>query len=127
MRLCALVGVLLASVSCQHTRRSPADGPAPSERSGTAELAELPIAGTQIPLLPSGDARRFAQDHCLACHASEMIQQQRLTETQWKAELDKMQRWGAEIRDEDKEALARYLVAHFGPDNDRFVPIVARP
>jgi hypothetical protein len=38
-----------------------------------------------------------------------------------------MQRWGAEIRDEDKEALARYLVAHFGPENDRFTPIVASP
>jgi hypothetical protein len=56
-----------------------------------------------------------------------MILQQRLTETQWRAEVDKMQRWGADVRDEDKAALVLYLVSRFGPDNDRFTPIVARP
>jgi hypothetical protein len=56
-----------------------------------------------------------------------MIQQQRLTGAQWQAEVDKMQRWGAEIRDDDKAALVGYLIAHFGPDNDRFTPIIVRP
>ena len=88
---------------------------------------DLPLAGTEISLLPPGEARALAQTHCLACHAADMITQQRLTETQWRAEVDKMQRWGAEIRDEDKPAVVSYLVSRFGPDNDRFSPIVARP
>jgi hypothetical protein len=56
-----------------------------------------------------------------------MLQQQRLTEAQWRAEVDKMQRWGADIRDEDKAAVVLYLTSRFGPDNDRFTPIVVRP
>jgi hypothetical protein len=38
-----------------------------------------------------------------------------------------MQRWGADIRDDDKAALIRYLSSRFGPDNDRFTPISASP
>jgi mono/diheme cytochrome c family protein len=101
----------------------------------------LPIVGAQIPPLPPGglprrsdeaparrrEGRDVAQTRCLACHASEMILQQQLTETQWLAEVDKMQRWGAGVRDEDKDALVQYLVSRFGPDNDRFTPIVASP
>jgi hypothetical protein len=56
-----------------------------------------------------------------------MVLQQRLTETQWQAEIDKMQRWGADVRDEDKDALVQYLFSRFGPDNDRFTPIVVSP
>ena len=87
----------------------------------------LPLVGTQIPPLPPGEAREVAQTHCLGCHASEMILQQRLTETQWRSELDKMNRWGADVPDEDSGALFQYLVSRFGRDNDRFTPIVASP
>jgi mono/diheme cytochrome c family protein len=87
----------------------------------------LPRPGTQIPPLPPGEGRDVAQTHCLACHASEMLLQQQLTETQWRTEVDKMQRWGANVPDEDKDALMQYLVSLFGPDNDRFNPIVVAP
>jgi len=117
-----LICALLISVSCYTADSNPAD-----EAAASKPLAELPIIGTEIPLLPPGPAREIAQVNCLACHSSEMIHQQRLTETQWKAELDKMQRWGAELRDEDKGALAQYLVSHFGPENDGFKPVVASP
>jgi hypothetical protein len=128
MRVIALAGALLIAVGCHGADRGHAgEPPQPAGASGPDSLAALPIVGTQIPLLPPGGARQLAQDHCLACHSSDMLQQQRLTATQWRAEVDKMQRWGAEIRDEDKEALALYLVTHFGSDNDRFKPIVASP
>jgi mono/diheme cytochrome c family protein len=87
----------------------------------------LPLVGTQIPPLPPGEGRDAAQTHCLACHASEMLLQQQLTETQWRSEVDKMERWGAGVSDDDKDALVDYLVSRFGPDNDRFTPIVASP
>ncbi len=121
------VSPLLASGCRRHDAGRAADPRPASNLSAKAAAADLPLAGTEIPLLPPGEARALAHTHCLACHASDMIQQQRLTETQWRAEVDKMQRWGAEIRDEDKAALVGYLTAHFGPDNDRFTPIVARP
>jgi mono/diheme cytochrome c family protein len=92
-----------------------------------ASERDLPLVGTEIPLLPTGEARALAQSNCLVCHSSDMIQQQQLSEKQWVAEVDKMQRWGAEILDDEKPALVAYLVSHFGPDNDRFTPIVARP
>jgi mono/diheme cytochrome c family protein len=109
--------------------------------SRAASASELPLLGTQIPPLPPGglprrsdeaparrrEGREVAQTHCLACHASEMILQQQLTETQWRSEVDKMERWGADVSDDDKDALVDYLVSRFGPDNDRFTPIVASP
>jgi hypothetical protein len=64
---------------------------------------------------------------CLQCHSADMVRQQRLTEKQWTAELGKMIGWGAVVRDEEKDALVAYLFEHFGPDNDRFRPVLARP
>jgi len=124
----ALVAWPLLVSGCQRHGTGEAVDPAPaSNLSPAVTAADLPLAGTEIPLLPPGEARALAQTYCLACHASDLIQQQRLTEAQWRAAVDKMQRWGAEIRDEDKSALVLYLTARFGSDNDRFVPIVARP
>jgi hypothetical protein len=118
----------LIVMGCQrHDAAGVADPPPASNPNTAVSAADLPFAGTEIPLLPPGAGRGLAQTNCLACHAPDMILQQRLTETQWRAEVDKMQRWGAEIRDEDKADLVLYLVAHFGPDNERFTPIVARP
>jgi len=123
-----MIVALAILIGCRQNRSAIESG-AQSPTSGRpdANSMELPIAGTQIPLLPAGDARQLAQEHCLACHSADMLRQQRLTGPQWQAEVDKMQRWGAEIRDEDKNALAQYLLTHFGPDNDRFKPIVASP
>ena len=124
----ALIAVLLLANGCRRVAADrTADVRVASNPSAVVSELDLPLAGTEIPLLPPGEARALAQTHCLACHASDMIQQQRLTETQWRAEVDKMQRWGADVRDEDKAALVLYLVSRFGPDNDRFTPIVARP
>lgn len=112
---------------CQRQGADRAADPTHAPNLSTAiSTSNLPLAGTEIPVFPPGESRALAQTHCLGCHASEMILQQRLTETQWRAEVDKMQRWGADVRDEDKAALVRYLVSRFGPDNDRFTPIVAR-
>jgi hypothetical protein len=35
--------------------------------------------------------------------------------------------WGEEVPESQREALIAYLVKNFGPDNDRFQPIVTRP
>jgi len=56
-----------------------------------------------------------------------MARQQRLTEKQWTAEVEKMIRWGAEVSPQDKAALTGYLFSHFGPDNDAFRPLDVHP
>jgi len=44
-----------------------------------------------------------------------MIAGQRLTRGQWERELDKMSRWGATVKPEDREGIIDFLLSHFGP------------
>lgn len=62
---------------------------------------------------------------CLPCHSSDILLQQRLTEKQWAASVDKMIRWGTELREADKPVVIAYLARHFGPSN-RFEPVKVR-
>jgi hypothetical protein len=48
--------------------------------------------------------------------------QQRLTEKQWTATVEKMMRWGANVPEKEKPAIIAYLAGHFGPGN-KFTPI----
>jgi sulfite oxidase len=50
---------------------------------------------------------------CLPCHAEEMVAGQKLTKGQWEREVDKMVRWGAQVKPEDREALIDFLASHF--------------
>jgi hypothetical protein len=50
-----------------------------------------------------------------------------LSEKQWTAEVNKMIGWGAAVPEYRKDALVAYLFEHFGPENDRFRPVAARP
>ena len=109
-----LAGVLLA-----------APGKAPTPAPGGA--AELPALGTVLQPLPEGDAKSVADAACLNCHSADMIRQQRLTRKQWEATVTKMVGWGAAVPEDRRDALVEYLSRNFGPDNDRFEPVAARP
>lgn len=87
----------------------------------------LPVLGTRLAELPPGEGKAVADQACLNCHSADMVRQQRLTEKQWTAEVTKMTGWGAEVPDSKRDALLAYLVKNFGPDNDRFEPVVTRP
>jgi mono/diheme cytochrome c family protein len=89
--------------------------------------ASLPTLGTRLPALPPGPGKAIADRACLRCHSAEIVLQQRLTEKQWKASVEKMVRWGAEVAESEQADLVAYLAKHFGHDNDRFRPVVARP
>jgi cytochrome c5 len=52
---------------------------------------------------------------CLSCHDADIIEQQKLTPTGWTRSVEKMMRWGAAIRDAEKQSLVEYLAARFGP------------
>jgi hypothetical protein len=52
---------------------------------------------------------------CLGCHGEDMIAGQKLTRPQWEREVDKMTRWGARVKPEDRGAIIDFLLSHFGP------------
>ena len=89
--------------------------------------SKLPVLGTRLAEFPPGPSKVLADQACLACHSADMVWQQHLTEKQWTAEVNKMVGWGSEVPEENKAALISYLVANFGPENDKFRPVVTRP
>ena len=89
--------------------------------------ADLPALGTRLTPFPPGAMKAVADEACLNCHSTDITRQQRLTQKQWTAVTDKMIGWGAAVKEDQKDALIAYLVEHFGPENDRFKPVVARP
>jgi mono/diheme cytochrome c family protein len=54
------------------------------------------------------------QRACLSCHHTDIVEQQRLSPAGWVREVDKMVRWGAAVRDEEKNLLVEYLSTQFG-------------
>jgi len=44
-----------------------------------------------------------------------MIRGQKLTRTQWEREVDKMMRWGASVKPEDRSEMIDFLLSQFGP------------
>ena len=65
----------------------------------------------------SEEGRREETRACLPCHGLRIVHVQRLSRGAWEKELDKMERWGAVIK--DRNALLDYLVANF---NERVPP-----
>ena len=112
-------GHLLAASSSGHLLAAP--------RSARAADRALPALGVRLSTFPEGEGRAVAEKACLQCHSADIPRQQRLTEKQWTAEVEKMIRWGAELSAPEKTALAAYLSSHFGPDNDAFRPLEVRP
>jgi sulfite oxidase len=64
-----------------------------------------------------GEIPRFSdkvKQTCIGCHGPDMIAGQRLTRTQWEREIDKMTRWGADVKPEDRGDLLDFLIGAFG-------------
>lgn len=86
----------------------------------------LPILGTKFHSLPPGAAKAKVEASCYPCHSADILVQQRLTEKQWTASVEKMIRWGAKVDERDKGEMIAYLAKHFGPAN-KFTPASTRP
>jgi len=76
---------------------------------GSAKPGRPPETASAIPEFPPQ-----AKSACLGCHGTDMIAGQRLTRAQWERELDKMGRWGAVVKPEDRSGLLDFLVRSFG-------------
>jgi cytochrome c1 len=86
----------------------------------------LPALGTKFHSLPAGKGKNLVETSCFPCHSADMLVQQRLSEKQWTAAFDKMIRWGAVVKANDKTVMIAYLSKHFGLEN-KFTPIRTRP
>ena len=86
----------------------------------------LPVLGTKFHSMPPGTGKKLIEESCFPCHSADMLVQQRLTEKQWTAEVDKMIRWGAVMKESDKPAVVAYLSRNFGLAN-KFTPLRTRP
>jgi DMSO/TMAO reductase YedYZ molybdopterin-dependent catalytic subunit len=74
----------------------------------------IPAAAAR-PAAPLPETSREFRNSCLPCHEMDAIAGQRLTRAQWEREVDKMIRWGAPVRAEDRGPILEFLVRHFGP------------
>jgi sulfite oxidase len=52
---------------------------------------------------------------CLTCHGNDVVTQQRLNAGQWEREVDKMVRWGAKMKPEERPGILEYLTKNFNP------------
>jgi hypothetical protein len=57
----------------------------------------------------------FINARCTICHSSDLITQQQLDRSMWAKEVDKMIKWGAPVRAEERKFLLDYLSAYYGP------------
>ncbi|MGO9452347.1 MAG: c-type cytochrome [Candidatus Binataceae bacterium] len=69
-------------------------------------------AETNTPAPPQAEGTQL-KDHCQICHDRGMIAQQRLTPTQWQAEVKKMRGWGSPLPANQEKPLADYLAAQY--------------
>ena len=126
MRLnCSIASTLFESSAQAAKRRKKGSKAKPAAAANFD--SKLPVLGTRLAEFPPGPSKGLADQACLACHSADMVWQQHLTEKQWTAEVNKMVGWGSEVPEENKAALISYLVANFGPENDKFRPVVTRP
>jgi cytochrome c553 len=79
---------------------------------------EVSAAQAQRQVEPTPESPSFppqVKSACIGCHGEDMISGQRLTRPQWEREIDKMTRWGATVKPEDRSAIIEFLLSHFGP------------
>ncbi len=126
--LVVVLAVLVGSSDLEATRRKKRRHARKHAPVAVANFdTKLPVFGTHLAAFPAGSGKAIADGACVACHSADMVCQQRLTEPQWTAEVGKMVGWGAAVPAEKRPELIRYLVQNFGPDNDRFQPVITRP
>ena len=58
-------------------------------------------------------ATRAVKENCLICHSAEIIETQRLTAKQWKAEVEKMVGWGSPLPVEQHDGVIKLLSTNY--------------
>ena len=74
-----------------------------------------PASAPAPPKPSAGPLPANFKGSCIGCHELDVIEQQRLTRAQWEREVDKMAKWGATVKPEDRSGIVEFLVNRFGP------------
>lgn len=78
------------------------------------EVKEAPAAGSTESAAAAPAPASF-KTTCVTCHEDNVIKQQKLSKTQWDREIDKMVRWGAKVKPDDRAAILDYLSKTYPP------------
>ncbi len=87
-------------------------------------LALAAVVLTGVPQISANDddddreysritAKRAIVENCRICHTDDLISAQRLTPSQWKAEVEKMVGWGSPLVNEDQPKVIAYLAEEY--------------
>lgn len=89
---------------------TPAEQPSvtPPPAEATPSVVQTPTA----PPIPSGP--QLLQERCTSCHGLDRIDHPH-TRAQWKAVVDLMRAYGANLTDQEAQALVDYLAETYGP------------
>jgi competence protein ComEA len=68
------------------------------------------------PELPPGPMKKKVQSTCVECHDLSRIVKQKHDKKWWAATLTKMEGLGAQVDDDEREALLNYLSKNFGEE-----------
>jgi mono/diheme cytochrome c family protein len=82
-------------------------------------VAMLTITGLAFAQDAQQRGRAEEQRACVPCHSLRLVESQRLSAVAWGKELDKMERWGAAIK--DRQVLLDYLSTEY-PDTKPIPP-----
>lgn len=81
---------------------------------GLEMLSRSSVAPASVGTGESARGAELFTQRCLGCHASDIVEQQRLGIAGWRREVAKMVGWGARLDEADREPLAAHLTARFG-------------
>lgn len=80
---------------------------------GVSNAAEPPTSAQPPTGFPPFPAK--VKTACIGCHGEDIIAGQKMTRAQWERDLDKMIRWGAQVKPEDRAGILDFLAREFGP------------
>lgn len=96
---------------------------------GLVGLAVVTAAQEEDPSVVSAALAPRAEGliiaRCSVCHSEDLIAQQRLPRASWKATVEKMKHWGAEISNDEADLLVRYLSVRYHPGAPDHLPPLA--
>lgn len=74
------------------------------------------VAGALSARADQDETAGLVEESCRICHARELVDSQRLSAPQWRAEVEKMVRWGAPLAPDEVAPVAAYLAETLGPN-----------
>jgi competence ComEA-like helix-hairpin-helix protein len=69
--------------------------------------------------MPDGPGKAIVQKSCVGCHSLKVVTSKQATHDEWASLVDQMVSKGADVSDDNLEAVVQYLAAHYGPTKDQ--------